>query len=146
MAWGSLKIIFVCNGHIFSFNSLRLRQIRCHFADGTFKCIFLMKMFELQLKFLWIILLGFQLIIHQHWFRSWLGAEQATSHYLNQWGPVHWRLSNSSAISQWYKQGVWTPICVTQPQWFKERNDFLQSNTANIWWLPVRFLLTPLTT
>ena len=26
-----------------------------------------------------------QLTIFQHWFRQWLGADQATSHYLNQW-------------------------------------------------------------
>ena len=31
----------------------------------------------------------------QHWFRKWLGAEQATSHYLNQcWLIVNWTLGN----------------------------------------------------
>ena len=28
-----------------------------------------------------------QLMIFQHWFRKWLGAEKATSHYLNQCWP-----------------------------------------------------------
>ena len=26
-------------------------------------------------------------VISQHWFRQWLGAEQAPSHYLNRWWP-----------------------------------------------------------
>ena len=37
--------------------------------------------------------------IFQHWFRKWLGAIQATSHYLNQW---------------WYS--LMNYICVTRPQ------------------------------
>ena len=44
-----------------------------------------MKMYEFQLKFHWSILLRVQLTIFQHWFRLWLGTNQATSHYLNQW-------------------------------------------------------------
>ena len=33
--------------------------------------------------------------INQHWFRSWLAVEQATSHYLNQcWNIVNWILEN----------------------------------------------------
>ena len=59
-----------------------------------------MKMFEFRLKFHWSLFLKVQLTIFQHWFRRWLGAEQATSHYLNQWWP-------SST----------THICVTRHQW-----------------------------
>ena len=59
-----------------------------------------MKMFEFRLKFHWSLFLKVQLTIFQHWFRLWLDAEQATSHYLNQWWP-------SST----------THICVTRPQW-----------------------------
>ena len=44
-----------------------------------------MKMFEFRLKFHWNLFLRVQLTIFQHWFRYWLGAVQATSHYLNQW-------------------------------------------------------------
>ena len=29
--------------------------------------------------------LSIQLTLFQHWFRKWLSANQATSHYLNQW-------------------------------------------------------------
>ena len=44
-----------------------------------------MKMFEFGLKFHWSLFPRVQLAIFQHWFRQWLGAVQATSHYLNQW-------------------------------------------------------------
>ena len=44
-----------------------------------------MKMLEFRLKFHWNLFLRVQLTIFQHWFRWWLGADQATSHYLNQW-------------------------------------------------------------
>ena len=59
-----------------------------------------MKMLEYRLKFQWNLFLRVQLTIFQHWFRLWLGAGQATSHYLNQW----W----SSLL---------THICVSRPQW-----------------------------
>ena len=61
-----------------------------------------MKMFELRLKFHWSLFPKVHLTIFQHWFRKWLGAEQATSHYLNQWWP-------SSMMH----------ICFTRPQWVK---------------------------
>ena len=44
-----------------------------------------MKKYIFRLWFHWILFLRFELRIFQHWFRSWLGADQATSHYLNQW-------------------------------------------------------------
>ena len=59
-----------------------------------------MKMYQYQLKFHWSLFLRVQLTIFQHWFRWWLGAYQATSHYLKQW---------------WYV--LLMHICVTQPQW-----------------------------
>ena len=42
----------------------------------------------------------FKLSTCQHWFRKWLGAELATSHFLNQWWP-----------------SLRTHICATRPQW-----------------------------
>ena len=42
------------------------------------------KMLEFRLKFHWSLFLRVQLTIFQHWFRYWLVADQATSHYLNQ--------------------------------------------------------------
>ena len=44
-----------------------------------------MQIIEFRLKFHWSLFLMFQLRIFQHWFRKWLGADQATSHYLKQW-------------------------------------------------------------
>ena len=44
-----------------------------------------MKIYEFLLRFHWSLFLRVQLTIFHHWFRWWLGADQATSHYLNQW-------------------------------------------------------------
>ena len=44
-----------------------------------------------------------QLTLSQHWFRKWLGAEQAASHYLNQRWP-----------------SLLTHICVTGLRWVHE--------------------------
>ena len=46
-----------------------------------------MKIFIFWVQFHLILFLWVQLTITQHWFRQWLGAEYATSHYLNQWWP-----------------------------------------------------------
>ena len=59
-----------------------------------------MKMYEFRLKFHWSLFLKFQLAIFQHWFRWWLGADQATSHYLNQWWIVYWRIYASLGLSE----------------------------------------------
>ena len=59
-----------------------------------------MKIYEFWLKFHWSLFLRFQLTIYHHWFRYWLGAVQATSHYLNQGWP--------SSL---------THIYISQPQW-----------------------------
>ena len=50
-----------------------------------------MKMLELRLKF---VPKG-RYAIFYHWFRQWLGADQATSHYLNQWWLIYWRINAS---------------------------------------------------
>ena len=41
-----------------------------------------------------------QLTIFQHWSRWWLGADQATSHYLNQWWLGYWRICASLGLSE----------------------------------------------
>ena len=58
-----------------------------------------MKMYEFRLTFHWSWFLGVQSTIFEHWFRQWLGADQASSHYLNQ---------------RWLD---YRRICVTRPQW-----------------------------
>ena len=59
-----------------------------------------MKMYECCLKFHWKLLLRFQLTIFQHWLRYWLGATQATSHYLNQWWLVYWCIYASLGFAE----------------------------------------------
>ena len=59
-----------------------------------------MKIYELRLIFHWALFLRFQLAIFQHWFRQWLGAGQATSHYLNQWWLVYWRIYASLGLNE----------------------------------------------
>ena len=59
-----------------------------------------MKMFEFRLKFHWSLFLRFQLTIYQHWFRYWLGAVQATSHYLNQWWLIYWCIYASLGLNE----------------------------------------------
>ena len=59
-----------------------------------------MKMFEFRLKFHWSLFLRFHLAIFQHWFRYWISAVQATSHYLNQWLLVYWRIYASLGLNE----------------------------------------------
>ena len=59
-----------------------------------------MKMLEFRLRFHWRLFLRVQLTIFQHWFRQWLGAGQATSHYLNQWWLVYWRIYASLGLNE----------------------------------------------
>ena len=59
-----------------------------------------MKMLEFWLRFHWSLFVRVQLTIIQHWFRWWLGAGQATSHYLNQWWLVYWRKYASLGLNE----------------------------------------------
>ena len=53
-------------------------------SQTTFSSAFSwMKTFEFWLRFHWSLFIRVQLTIFQYWFRQWLGADQATSHYLN---------------------------------------------------------------
>ena len=85
----------------YNFNTLRPRQNGRHFADDMFKSISLNEnVCEFRLKFLWSLFLRVQLTIIQHCFRSWLGAVQATSHYLNQWWLVLWCIYASLGFNE----------------------------------------------
>ena len=71
-------------------STLRPRENSRHFPDDIFKWIFLNEniwiSIEISLKF---VVKG-EIKIYQYWFRSWFGALQATSHYLNQ-SRLHYR-------------------------------------------------------
>ena len=59
-----------------------------------------MKMYKLPLRFHWSLFLCVQLTIFQHWFRCWLGTDQATSHYLNQWWLIYWCIYASLGLNE----------------------------------------------
>ena len=76
----------------------RPRQNDRHIRDDIFKCIFLDEMYGVRLRFHLSLFLRIQLKIFHNWFWQWLGTGQVTSHCVNQWWLVYWR------------------ICVTRPQ------------------------------
>ena len=59
-----------------------------------------MKIYKFWLRFHWSLFLRVQSTIFQHCFRWWLGAVQATSHYLNQWWLVYWRIYASLGVNE----------------------------------------------
>ena len=70
------------------------------FADDRFLCIFRNENIWISLKISPKIFLRLKLTIFQHWFRYWLGADQATNHYLNQWWVVYWRIFTSLGLNE----------------------------------------------
>ena len=82
------------------FNTLRRRQNGHHFQMTFSNAFSWMKILKFQLECHWNLFPRVQLIIFQHWFRQWLGADQATSHYLNQWWLVYWRIYVSLGLNE----------------------------------------------
>ena len=92
------KCVHICCKFRCSVNTLRPRQNGRHFADDTFKCIFLKENVRISIKISLKFVLRVQLIMFQHCFRLWLGADQATSHYLNQWWLLYGRIHASFGV------------------------------------------------
>ena len=84
---------------ILSVNMLRPRQNDHHFPSDNFKYISLNGNLEFRLGFHWDLFTWFELTIFQHWCREWLGADQTTSHYLNQWWLVYWRIYTTFCLN-----------------------------------------------
>ena len=62
-----------------------------------------MKKYKFQLIFHGRLFLRVKLTIFHQWFRWWLGADQATSHYLNQWWLVYWFMRQwASMTMSWH--------------------------------------------
>ena len=59
-----------------------------------------MKQHKLRLRFPWNLFPMVKLTIFQHWFRLWLGAGRTTSHNLNQWWLVYWRIYASLGLNE----------------------------------------------
>ena len=79
------------------FNTLRPRPNGRHFPGNIFKC---MKTYEFRLRFHWSLFRRVQLTMSQHWFRQWLGTGQVTSHCLNQWWLLYWRIYVSLSLNE----------------------------------------------
>ena len=107
----------------------RSRDQMAAISQATLSIVFSwMKMLEFRLNFHWNLFLRVQLTIFQHWFRYWLDAVQATSHYLNQWWldyVTRPQWVNSSLLAAMYgitNKAPWRPFKVlywlyhTRPQ------------------------------
>ena len=83
-------------------NTLRPKQNGHHFADDTFKCIFLKEYvlipIKISLKFVPESPINNIPALVQ--VKAWRGAVQATSHYLNQWWLVYRRIYASLGLNE----------------------------------------------
>ena len=100
-------------------NSLRLREKMAAISQAISSNAFSwMKIYEFRLWIHRSLSLRFELTIFQHCFRKWLGAGQATSHYLNQWWLVHRRIYASLGLNELTAEKQvfhWqTKICATK--------------------------------
>ena len=84
-----------CKGY---FNTSRARQNGCQTTFSN--ALSWMKMYEFWLRFHCSLFLGVQWTIFQLWFRQWLSADQATSHYLDQWWLVYWHIYVSLGLNE----------------------------------------------
>ena len=83
-----------------SLNTLLHWQMDTISQTTVWNAFFLMKMYQFWLKFHGSLFLRVQLLIFQHWFRQWLGADQATSHYLNHWWSDYWCTYESLGLNE----------------------------------------------
>ena len=103
---GNFEII--CNsGPNIWMNTLRPRQNGRLFQTIFSNAFSWMKMYEFRLRFHWSSFLISLSTIFQHWFRWWLGADQATSHYLNHWWLFHRRMYASLGLDELREKFHW---------------------------------------
>ena len=102
-----------------------------------------MKMLEFRLNFHWSLFLRVPLTIFQHWFRSWLGAVQATSHYLNQWWLHYRRIYVSLGLNE--LKNWLSPVCCLGITWIwpigKHINE-IWNNMRNVSFMKMYFKLS----
>ena len=90
--WTSLRSLLthICVTRSWCVNTVRPTQNGRHFPDDIFKCIFLNEnVYWFRLKYHWSLFPRVQ-----------LSAGQATSHYLNQWWLVYWRIYVSLGLNE----------------------------------------------
>ena len=98
--WPLSLLAWLCDkhNHVLWFNIFRPRQNGRNFPDDIFKCIVLNENVWISIKISLKFVPSVRLTIFQHWLRKWLGAVQATSHYMNQWWLVYWRIYMSRGL------------------------------------------------
>ena len=82
------------------FNTLRPRKMAAIFQTTFSNAFPWIKTYGIRLKCHWSLFLRVQLTISHNWFRWWLGADQATSHCLNQWWLDYWRTSSLPGLNE----------------------------------------------
>ena len=96
-----------------------------------------MKMMEFRLKFHWSLFLWVLLTISEHWFRWWLGTDQATSNYLNQCWPDYWHICGTRG--RWVNNLSLNKMAAILQTTFS--NTFSWMNSFVSWFVP-KFQLT----
>ena len=81
-------------------STLRPRQNGRYFPDDNFKCIFLNENVWISIAVSLKFVPRVQLTIFQHWFREWLGADQATTIIWTHDGLVWWRIYASLGLNE----------------------------------------------
>ena len=101
----------------------------------TFSNVFsLMKMNEFRLRFHWSLFPRVKSTMFHHWFRQWLGAGQATSHYLKQWWLVYWRIYASLGLNEFKPPSAkWWPFC-SGPNELTGGFPSQRARDAEVWW------------
>ena len=91
-----------------------------------------MKMYKFRLRFHWNFFQRVQITIFHRCFRYWLGASQATSHYLKQWWLVDWHIYASLGLN--VKHRVFQNLVLSTRQqlsMFLNKVSFIRRNLAN---------------
>ena len=102
LRWSSVCIFFQ-DSHQFCWSGLTHwgRERMAAILQTTFSnALSWMIIYEFRLKFHWSLFPRFQLTIFQHWFRQWLGVDQAASHYLNHWWLDYWPIYVSLGLNE----------------------------------------------
>ena len=97
---------------------------------------------EFCLGFHWSLFLRFESTILQHWFRKWLGADQATCHYLNQWWLVYWRIYASLGLNELIRISISTVIKRDMDkirQWFNTNANIYSAKKETHMWFNRNF-------
>ena len=80
-------------------------------SQSTFYNVFFsINLFEFRINVHWRMFIRAQITVFQHWLRKWVGAVQATNHYLNQWCLVYrciYASLDTKRVNDWRVWTVW---------------------------------------